>query len=321
MTTTVAVPQTETGRDPQAELRKLIEAGEATKAEVAHQIGYDRSTVGRYIDGKYGGNINKISAAVMKFLDTRAEQEQLDAQLPPVPGYIETPTARGIYDKIAYAHVAGVIACIYGGAGLGKTQTSSEYTRRNSGAFHITVTPSCSRPQALLAIIAAKLNLRVGQAAYLLEQTIHEYLRNSGRKVLIIDEAQHLCPRALEALRSIHDQSGCGIVLLGNEIVYGRLTGGDRSVGFAQLFSRVATKKRLGRPLAGDIDALLDVWEVADNARKFCREIGRQPGALRGLSNTLRLAAMYRQGKGDKHIELRHVKAAWKEHGGEEEAA
>jgi len=316
----VAVPQTETSRDPQAELRGLIDSGAVTKAEVAHQIGYDRSTVGRYIDGKYFGNVNKISAAVMKFLDTRAEQQELDAQLPPVPGYIETPTARGIYDKIAYAHVAGVIACIYGGAGLGKTETSREYTRRNSGAFHITVTPSSSRPQALLARVAARLNLRANQAAYLLEQTIHDYLRNS-RKVLLIDEAQHLCPRALEALRSIHDQSGCGIVLLGNEVVYGRLTGGDRSIGFAQLFSRVATKKRLGRPLAGDINALLDAWGVAEDARRFCSDIGRRPGALRGLTNTLRLASMYAQGRGDQTISHRHIKAAWKEHGGDEEVA
>jgi len=307
-------------RDARGELQALINAGEVSKAQVAHQIGYDRSNIGRWLDGKYGANDAKIRAAVVKYLDTRAEHQALDAQLPPVPGYVETPTARGIYDKLAYAQVAGVIACIYGGAGLGKTQTCGEYVRRNAGAYHITVTPSSARPQALLAIIAAKINVRTNQPAYLLEHAIHEHLAHSGAKLLIVDEAQHLSPQALEALRSIHDAAGCGIALLGNEIVYGRLTGGDRSLGFAQLFSRVATTKRLGRPRAGDIDALLTEWAVADDARKLCHDIGRRPGALRGLTNTLRLAAMYRQGKGDTAIALQHVRAAWREHGGEEDA-
>ena len=99
------------------------------------------------------------------------------------------------------------------------------------------------------------------------------------------------------------------------------MTGGDRSVGFAQLFSRIATRKRLGYPSRGDIDALLDAWGLAEDARKYCRVIGRRPGALRGLTNTLRLASMYAQGRGDSAIELQHVKAAWKEHGSEEETA
>ena len=39
-----------------------------------------------------------------------------------------------------------------------------------------------------------------------------------GREgLLIIDEAQHLLLPALESLRSIHDATACGLVLMGNE--------------------------------------------------------------------------------------------------------
>jgi len=317
---TAALPNDQSDRDPVAELNALIDRGDVTKAEVAKLIGYDRSTIGRFLDGKYTGSNNRVSAAVLKFLDTRASQAHIGAQLPPVPGFIETPTAQAIYDKLTYAHIAGVIACIYGGAGVGKTATIRRYVDTQAGVYHITVTPANARPQALLAVIAARLGLRSSSAAYLLEQSIHERLAGT-RTLLVIDEAQHLCPRALESIRSIHDATGIGIALAGNEIVYGRMTGGDRSVGFAQLFSRIATRKRLGYPSRGDIDALLDAWGLAEDARKYCRDIGRRPGALRGLTNTLRLASMYAQGRGDSAIELQHVKAAWKEHGSEEETA
>ena len=45
-----------------------------------------------------------------------------------------------------------------------------------------------------------------------------------GREgLLILDEAQHLLLPALESLRSIHDATECGLVLMGSESVYARL--------------------------------------------------------------------------------------------------
>ena len=73
--------------------------------------------------------------------------------------------------------------------------------------------------------------------------------RLQGTKgLLIIDEAQHLSLLALESLRSIHDATACGLVLMGNESVYANLSG-RRSAEFAQLFSRVGMVLKLENPL------------------------------------------------------------------------
>ena len=73
--------------------------------------------------------------------------------------------------------------------------------------------------------------------------------RLQGTKgLLIIDEAQHLSLLALESLRSIHDATACGLVLMGNESVYANLSG-RRSAEFAHLFSRVGMVLKLENPL------------------------------------------------------------------------
>ena len=73
--------------------------------------------------------------------------------------------------------------------------------------------------------------------------------RLQGTKgLLILDEAQHLMLPALESLRSIYDTTECGLVLMGNEAVYSRLSG-RRSAEFAHLFSRVGSVLKLEKPL------------------------------------------------------------------------
>ena len=75
---------------------------------------------------------------------------------------------------------------------------------------------------------------------------------NGVRGLLIVDEAQHLSLRALETLRALHDATGAGLALMGNAVVYARLTGGRRAAEFAQLFSRVGKRVRLTQVEEGD---------------------------------------------------------------------
>jgi DNA transposition AAA+ family ATPase len=56
---------------------------------------------------------------------------------------------------------------------------------------------------------------------YMKEGIIDE-LRDSGR-LIIIDEANQLNHKALEAIRVLHDKGNLGIVLAGNSIIYERI--------------------------------------------------------------------------------------------------
>ncbi|MES8361962.1 AAA family ATPase, partial [Cutibacterium acnes] len=112
--------------------------------------------------------------------------------------------------------------------------------------------------------------------------------------LLVIDEAQHLSVAALDQLRSIHDATGIGIALVGNEAVYARMTGGNRAAYLDRLYSRIGRKVRLARATAEDVRVILDAWGVREtDCRAQLVDIASKPGALRGLTKVLRLAAMY----------------------------
>lgn len=66
-------------------------------------------------------------------------------------------------------------------------------------------------------------------------------LKGSGR-LIVIDEAQHLTKKTLEHIRSIADEAGIGVCLVGNEEVFSRLKGSGKA-DFAQIFSRVAIRR------------------------------------------------------------------------------
>ena len=91
--------------------------------------------------------------------------------------------------------------------------------------------------------------------------------RLQGTKgLLILDEAQHLMLPALESLRSIHDATACGLVLMGNEAVYSRLSG-RRSAEFAHLFSRVGMVLKLENPLPRTLRHWLGIGGSKKNPR------------------------------------------------------
>ena len=100
------------------------------------------------------------------------------------------------------------------------------------------------------------------------------------------------------------------MALLGNESVYSRLEGTGRSSSLAQLYSRVGMRMTRGKPLPEDVTALITAWGIDDDAAaSVLRQIAAKPGALRGLTKTLRLAAL------TGGLSSTHIRAAWSQLG------
>jgi DNA transposition AAA+ family ATPase len=130
--------------------------------------------------------------------------------------------------------------------------------------------------------------------------------------LLIIDEAQHLTVNALDQVRSIYDDVKIGIALVGNEHVYGRMTGGTRAAYLDRLFSRIGMRVQLKRASEGDVETFVKAWGVTDRAcMQEMRAIASKPGALRVLGKVLGMAAAFAKGAG-RDICCEDVRAAWK---------
>jgi DNA transposition AAA+ family ATPase len=108
------------------------------------------------------------------------------------------------------------------------------------------------------------------------------------------------------------DQAGIGIALLGNETVYARLEGGTRAAQYAQLFSRVGMRLARPRALKGDIEKLLDAWEIGGREeRALLLAIAKKPGALRNLTKVVRMAHMLAGAEGAERVAEAHLRMAW----------
>ncbi len=234
------------------------------------------------------------------------------------PKFVETPTACKIHAVLKYVSSLCDIAVIYGGAGVGKTCALEEYAENQPDCWIITMSPATASVAAALEEIALTIGLRgfPGRTSRL-QREIIKRLKNS-KGILIVDEAQHLFINTLESLRAIHDATEISLVLSGNESVYSRLTAGStRMAMFAQLFSRIGKRLHLSESLPGDGTALAKNFGLTGEKEiKFIEEIARNPGALRMVVKTLRLASVLAYNN-EGQINLKNIKRAWRDLSGQ----
>ncbi|WP_275100111.1 AAA family ATPase [Sedimenticola hydrogenitrophicus] len=314
-----AVAMARTGLEDEQILHDLVRVEMASaglsQERASTEIGISGSALSQWLSGKYPSDPAELELKIRRWLDARTERARMTAALPTAPAWVETTTARRILAGLSYAQMAGDIAVVYGGAGLGKTKAARHYAIGHPNVWVATMTSSTNTLGPCLERVALACGLRpTNTRACRIEADLVERLEETNG-LLIIDEAQHLNTRAIEALRGLHDATGVGLAIMGNEIIYTRITGGRRSAEFAQLFSRIGKRVRLTRPRKDDVEALLEAWGItAREEREAVLEIARSQGALRMVTKCLRLATLFAKGEG---VNLRHIRAAWRDLGGE----
>lgn len=297
--------QQETINSVRAEIRNAVENSDVTYAAVAREIGVSSGQLSQFINGGYRGDNHSLANKLTVWLDNRSRRTN---EMPIAPDFIATRTVKQIWNALQYAQLAQCITVIYGNSGVGKTRALQQFAAERPNVWLITVSPSRSSLSECLYELALELGIgdaprRSGQ----LGRAIRRKLRGTNG-IVLIDEADHLDYSVLEELRILQEETGVGLALIGNHQVYGKLTGGNsRNMDFARLFSRIAKKVSILKTKKADVDAIADAWGLNKNAeRELIHALSERPGALRTISHTLRLAAMFAHGKkemlSEKHI-------------------
>lgn len=284
-----------------AALRAQAEAQGLSMGEAARAAGIPQGTLNPWYHGTYPGSYEAVTARVRRYLSAAAESAAVAASLPEVPEFVETPTARALTEALVYAQALPEIAVATLGAGCGKTTTARHFAATRPHVTLVTMRPSTAGRGALLAELAAALDVAERNPVRL-DRAIGARLRRAQRNtLLIVDEAQHLTDEAVNQLRFLHDEFGCGLALLGNEAVWRRWAARperDRD-GLAQVQSRIGYRILRRGPAPGDAEAICDAWGIAEGeARRAALALARLPGALRTLVKTLQIAALDAAGRG-----------------------
>jgi hypothetical protein len=288
-----------------------------TQTQVAREVGISGGALNQWLKGVYAGDNAGVDAKVLRWLDAfERERMGLDT-LPAAPGYVATPTSERVLGTLRYAQMAGDFVIVYGGAGVGKTQACKRYASIAPNVWHVEMTPSTSGLVPCLEAFAEVMGIRGGGGAAKHKREIYKRVRNT-HGLIIVDEANHLAPGTLEEIRGIHDATGIGVALVGNEETYTRIASGARAAYLDRVNSRLGKKTPVKRATADDVDALLGAWKFGDaGCKKLCHEIAKRPGALRGLTKTLQLASMYAHAE-KRALCCEDIQAAWRELGGAE---
>lgn len=297
------------GDDILARVRAEIERRGITQSQAAREIGFSPTTLTQLLGGTYPADPARQLERLSRWLGMQ-EQARAQPQMPEAPAWVPTPTAERVLAALGYAQMAGDVAVVYGGAGLGKTTAVREYARRYPNVWIATVSPATAGVATSLEEVCIACGMRdLPQGAARMSRAIVARIAGTGG-LLVIDEAQHLTVAALDAIRALHDATGVGLALVGNELVYARMTGGYRAAYLDRLYSRIGRRVRLSRATREDVERVAGAFGVRNGALGLLAEIGARPGALRAVVKTLRLATMMAEGAS---VEATHVQAAWRD--------
>ncbi|NBB51472.1 AAA family ATPase [Rhizobium sp. CRIBSB] len=269
------------------------------------------TTLSAFANGTYNGDNQKVAWKVNRFFVADETRRAQTLVMPITPGFRQTRTARQMTAQLRWAH-EGEMAAVVGDPGLGKTATFDQYCAITPNAFKATMTPATRAVGPMLAELARVSGRMVAKSANANALFQELVIRLTDiRALLIIDEVQHLSDVALDQVRAIHDRTGCGVVLGGNRTVLTRIQAGARHIELAQIYSRVSWPQTYLKPFPEDVEILCDAWDVPrGNQREFLAKVASLPGALRSLTQTLKMATLAARST-DEERTLGHLKTAW----------
>ncbi len=292
-----------------AEAKRIAESEFPSVTAAAKDAGVAYSTFSAFLAGSYSGNNERLAEQARIWIDARRERKQTVAVLPKSPGFQLTGTASHILSILDWCQTAADFAVVVGGAGIGKTTALRHHQATHPNVWLATMDETTSSVNSMLREIVETMGLS--------ERANSEFARALRRKMagtnglLIVDEAQHLSPQALNQLRSLHDRAGVGVVVAGNEEIYARVDGGKSR--FAQLASRVGMRMSQPKPQAQDVCLLIQAWGVTDKDEvRYLKQVGNKPGALRTLDKVLKLASMLALGAGEERG-IKHLRLAYEQ--------
>jgi DNA transposition AAA+ family ATPase len=309
MATIIETPET-TKEVRQRLIEHQLQSG-LSWAKISTLSGIPNGTLSNWKAGSYAGVNENVTEKVRRYLDGRQAVGEMRALLGVDPGWLPTPIAKRILTLLRVAHAGGVTA-FAGASGSGKSLTACEYQTLAPNVFIATMDPTTGSVSQMLRAILRALGdskPRYGIAPSELSQLIVARL-NGTKALLIIDEAQFLCPEGLQVARTWSDRCDIGLAFLGDPRLVPLLRAA-RQADLSTFNSRIDMQDFRSAVDAADVEIVVTGWGIKDPAiLRFLQTIAARDGTLRNVAKTLRVANVLASEE-DRLLELADVKAAW----------
>ena len=280
-----------------------------SRRQFADEIGQPEGTIGPWLNDKYAGDQAKLAHYAEKWLQARADKATRYHARVEVPPFQMTPTAEHILGVLDHALFDGKMVIVALKPGSGKTEACRYQAQKRNRVYLAVMRPTTSKVGgALQELLAAMGEPDTRGTPAAMARRIATKVREPGA-LLIIDEAQTLSVNAIEELRAIHDETRCGLALVGDE----RLLATFDASQYSQLRRRIGRRCPPVRNLDKDAEVLARAWGVTDAGEiKFLQAVARKPGALGGVGNVMEMATKL-AGLEERPRDIGCMRAAWSE--------
>lgn len=215
------------------QVKKFLDENGLTQSTLARSIGVSTATVSQYLGGYYKGDVSNLDNKISDFISNynlKDDKTQIEI--------IHTNDLKTAHFIIDEAVVGEELAIIYGQAGSGKTESLKEYKKTHPELILIESIPGMNI-KSVLKEICLSLKIPIsGQSHIMITDIANEFKKRES--ILIIDEAENLTTKTLEAIRRIWDFSRVPTVLVGTPALLNNLRG--RNGELLQLYSRISGK-------------------------------------------------------------------------------
>lgn len=288
-----------------------------SKLELERALGYDWKFIYDVLSGMYDGSLDTFCAAISELKLKAAAKMPL----------VETIVTKRLREALEYSRDYSAMVTIKGPTGRGKTYTAQHWTRQNSGRVRYVRCPSACTRRTLVISLAQQCgiginSLKPGQ----LEQRLFKAF--NSRSVIVVDEAGHLIPRqsnqqtsAIELLRDLHDERGCGVVMVFTDVYLKEMKSGSMADYFEQFFGRIKFSLEIpDKVLRSEVESVVRSFNKDAPAKlvEYAYTLAmRRDGKLRTLFEDLRRASEWAS-KREKVLTLEDLKLAvdWRNSGG-----
>jgi DNA transposition AAA+ family ATPase len=305
-------------KDAVTSIRSLATDLNLSQGELCRRADIPQGTFSPWYDGTYTGSYANTTKRVAQWLKAETEKRETQRHLIKEPDFVETPTARKLLSALRYAQTAPAMIVATLGPGMGKTTVARHIANNTPHAYRVVMRPSTGSVHSMLRAIAAAVAVTERDPSKVASSIGEKLKRNGRHTLLMMDEAQNLSEPAVNELRFFMDEYGVGIALLGNEDVHAKFGSNSPREGYGQIHRRIGMRIRQLQPTPQDIDAFVAAWDITDmGVMRLLRVIGKKPGALGQITETLKLAAILASTRSETITE-QDVRAAWINRGGEE---
>lgn len=294
-------------------LTEYMEQAGESQNQTAKVLGVSKTVLSQYLNSSYPGDNYTLARKVEQFIQMGTARRAV-ATAPDI--CLEVQNTKKILGYASVAHLYGDIALLYGPAGCGKSTALRHYAQENHGVIYVEADVTTNSPRCILKLILVAISEEPkGSTADMMQKIVRKLA--DTKRLLIIDEAQHLTEKAFDAVRAINDKTQVGIVYAGNPGILRRMEGDGRdtrnSEKLDQVFSRTVYKYRLSNTYSRqDITGIYGQYGLDKDCLQYLHQVSRRKGGLRLMVNQCRvaqnIAASLNEGFSVAHLEKAAVR-------------